>query len=166
MAPFLSSIDSSLSLKRWLEGSPTPASLPTHTILARQSTITVVATDGDNDGDHLSGGAIAGIVIGSVVGFLLLLWIIRSCFNLGAPPQEREFLYHDVDPKHHHHHHHRHSSRQRSRHSSDLSAPPPVVVRERSRSSQRQPTYIYKSTTKTSNEYNRGRKGRDRVNGY
>jgi hypothetical protein len=25
-------------------------------------------------------------VIGSIAGFLLLLWIIRSCTNLGAPP--------------------------------------------------------------------------------
>jgi len=36
----------------------------------------------------LTGGAIAGIVIGSIFGLLLLLWIIRSCMNPGAPPQE------------------------------------------------------------------------------
>lgn len=36
----------------------------------------------------LTGGAIAGIVIGSIAGFLLLVWIIRSCTNLGAPPGE------------------------------------------------------------------------------
>ncbi|KAH6842389.1 hypothetical protein B0I37DRAFT_435791 [Chaetomium sp. MPI-CAGE-AT-0009] len=42
------------------------------------------------DATTLSGGAIAGIVLGSIAGFLLLLWIIRSCCNLGAPPGGEE----------------------------------------------------------------------------
>ncbi|CAH0015925.1 unnamed protein product [Clonostachys rhizophaga] len=62
-------------------------------VVARQAvtTVTVVASNDDCvNCTQLSGGAIAGIVIGSIAGFLLLLWIIRSCFNLGAPPKERE----------------------------------------------------------------------------
>ncbi|KAK4033536.1 hypothetical protein C8A01DRAFT_19534 [Parachaetomium inaequale] len=78
----------------------------------------------------LSGGAIAGIVIGSIAGFLLLLWIIRSCTNLGAPPGEAvpgRPWYGGVKgesppppPPGHHHHHGRGRSpggRSRSRHS-------------------------------------------------
>ncbi|KAK4139771.1 uncharacterized protein C8A04DRAFT_15554 [Dichotomopilus funicola] len=70
---------------------PSPI-LPVH---PRQATITVTPSPSANsdtssptDAKTLSGGAIAGIVIGSIAGFLLLLWIIRSCTNLGAPPGE------------------------------------------------------------------------------
>ncbi len=76
---------------------PTPTTPPSAADLrVRQggpiATVTVSSNSGNNGGESqpLSGGAIAGIVIGSIAGFLLLLWIIRSCGNLGAPPQERQ----------------------------------------------------------------------------
>ena len=57
---------------------------------APTATVTVTSDSNNNGMTTLSSGAIAGIVIGSIAGFLLLLWIIRSCMNIGAPPQERE----------------------------------------------------------------------------
>ncbi|KAM0202442.1 hypothetical protein ACHAPI_001634 [Fusarium lateritium] len=118
--------------------SPT-LSLPP-TLVARQNTETVTVTtasDGGNNAQTLSGGAIAGIVIGSIAGFLLILWIVRSCLNLGAPPQEREKWYHykEEQPRRHSHNH---RSRSRRSHRSSISAPPPIVVRDsRSRSHRR-----------------------------
>jgi len=169
-----------------LSATPTPTTPPSaasdaddnhyQLLRARQSaptaTVTVVSGSGDS-GDSggssattLSGGAIAGIVIGSIAGFLLLVWIYRSCFNIGAPPgEDREAWYHDVDPKrsphrHHHHHsythsrprhggghHHRHHSRRRSSLSSTMSTPPPVVVRETSRT---QPVYVSRGRDRVS----------------
>ena len=94
-------------------------------------------TDDDpTDAKTLTGGAIAGIVIGSIAGLLLLIWIFRSCSNLGAPPNAppnpggrawydgvggspAPALTHSRsrsrEPRRshsrrsHHHHHHRHS---------------------------------------------------------
>ncbi|KAK4458234.1 hypothetical protein QBC42DRAFT_315604 [Cladorrhinum samala] len=54
-------------------------------LLSRQDAPDFDDSRGDET-DNLSGGAIAGIVIGSIAGLLLLIWIIRSCTNLGAPP--------------------------------------------------------------------------------
>ncbi|KAK3316840.1 hypothetical protein B0H66DRAFT_592947 [Apodospora peruviana] len=44
--------------------------------------------DGPTSAQTLSGGAIAGIVIGSIAGLLLLIWIFRSCSNLGKPSDQ------------------------------------------------------------------------------
>ncbi|KAF5534466.1 hypothetical protein FBULB1_940 [Fusarium bulbicola] len=116
-----------------------PTLSPPPTLVARQNTETVTVTasgDNGNSAQTLSGGAIAGIVIGSIAGFLLLLWVVRSCLNLGAPPQEREKWYHYKEEPRRHSHHHR--SRSRRSHRSSISAPPPLVVREsRSRSHRR-----------------------------
>ncbi|KAL1882352.1 hypothetical protein VTK73DRAFT_1911 [Phialemonium thermophilum] len=68
--------------------------LVTDALLRRQTgptaTVTVVA-DGGNTSQasgksSLSGGAIAGIVIGSVAGFLLLWWLIYSCTRRDGSP--------------------------------------------------------------------------------
>ncbi|KAK4170842.1 hypothetical protein QBC36DRAFT_295917 [Triangularia setosa] len=89
-------------------------------------TVTVITGTNDNpppvtaDPDEtttLTGGAIAGIVIGSIAGLLLLIWIFRSCSNLGAPPNKPAVpgkpwygSVRDEYPP-------RHASRSRSRHS-------------------------------------------------
>ncbi|KAG6010738.1 hypothetical protein E4U21_004126 [Claviceps maximensis] len=113
-------------------------------LLARQAqapaTVTVTAIpvtppprapNNDTASSTLGGGAIAGIVIGSVVGLLLLLWIVRSCLNLGAA-QKREGMYPHVKPERHHRHRSRHVSRPRrySYAASKLSVPPAVFVPE------------------------------------
>ncbi|KAK8122732.1 hypothetical protein PG984_011402 [Apiospora sp. TS-2023a] len=111
-------------------------SLMTRVLLPRQATTTIIdgvvvteTTDVHHD-VTLSGGAIAGIVIGSIVGLLLLWWLIRSCMNLGKPgrwgntfgakddpPPRRkgpQYRYHQETMRSrsgggHHHHHHSHS---------------------------------------------------------
>ncbi|KAK8096321.1 uncharacterized protein PG998_014189 [Apiospora kogelbergensis] len=71
----------------WTPTRTLPSAL-THALHLRQATAAAtVVTDIGNDSGHnnLSGGAIAGIIIGSIAGFLLILWIICSCTNLGKP---------------------------------------------------------------------------------
>ncbi|KAI1332472.1 hypothetical protein F5Y16DRAFT_357872 [Xylariaceae sp. FL0255] len=118
---------------------PSSTIIPTQTLpevasnvlTARQgATTTVVAQS--SGAATLSGGAIAGIVIGSIVGFLLILWIIRSCLNLGSPglwgatfaPEREKY----VEPQRHHS-----SRRSRSRHSHHSHNPRRVSVVETTR---------------------------------
>ncbi|KAK4198530.1 hypothetical protein QBC40DRAFT_283520 [Triangularia verruculosa] len=86
---------------------------PTVTVITGTNTNPPDDRDPD-DASTLTGGAIAGIVIGSIAGLLLLIWIIRSCTNLGAPPNKPEKPWYgsvrDEYPP-------RHASRSRSRHS-------------------------------------------------
>jgi hypothetical protein len=135
---------------------PTATIAELATLVSRQqATVTVVEESSDSGGSNLGGGAIAGIVLGSIFGTLLLLWIIRSCFNLGSPPgNERESWYRDVETKPHHH---RHSSsrHRRSRRSSSLSAPPPVIIRD-STVPRQQPTYVYTDTHGRGRRHSRG----------
>ncbi|OHF04471.1 hypothetical protein CORC01_00323 [Colletotrichum orchidophilum] len=58
-------------------------------IFARQVVTTITSTpettaESASESD-LSGGAIAGIVIGSIAGFFLLLWIVKSCGMWSRP---------------------------------------------------------------------------------
>ncbi|KAK4234046.1 hypothetical protein C8A03DRAFT_38190, partial [Achaetomium macrosporum] len=112
-----------------------------HLLFQRQTsstpgaTVTVVTgdttTDSDttsndpDDANDLSGGAIAGIVIGAIAGFLILVWIIRSCTNLGAPPNSEAepgrpwygSVRDEYPPRHRSRGRSRHSRRESYRHS-------------------------------------------------
>lgn len=157
MAPFpsISGLGWPKSLPRSL-GTATIPDIPS--VVRRQNapaTVTIIS-ESNSGGANLSGGAVAGIVIGSVIGVLLILWIIRSCFNLGSPPQDREMLYRDVPPRRRHSHH------AHIRRASSISVPPPVFIQQsRSRSRSRRPSATYVYTEKP-----RGRSGRRHHDGY
>ncbi|KAK0715761.1 hypothetical protein B0H67DRAFT_249920 [Lasiosphaeris hirsuta] len=93
---------------------PTPI-----TILPRQATQTpaIPAFYGSLDGP--SPGTIVGITLGSVAGFILVLWLIYMCINLGNPGIAESSSVGSVvrSSKHHHRHSHR-----RSRHGGSGSA--------------------------------------------
>ncbi|KAI0532872.1 hypothetical protein GGR58DRAFT_488705 [Xylaria digitata] len=143
-----------------IEATKTVPQAITRILASRQQTTTVVAddSDGSSSSSNLSGGAIAGIVIGSIAGFLLLWWIIRSCSNLGQPgawgstfEPEREKLpprvstYHADTPYHREthgrrsHHSHRHHSRSPRR----VEVVQPVVYDARTRSPRAPPAAYY-----------------------
>ncbi|KAI2604313.1 uncharacterized protein GGS25DRAFT_455433 [Hypoxylon fragiforme] len=126
----------------------------------QQGTTTTVIAESNGDSTHtLSGGAIAGIVVGSIAGFLLLLWIIRSCINYRNPGGwgesfEPEF---EKSPSRHHHSSTRypreiHDHRSHSRHShrsprrtSVVSVTRPVYVEQHRSRSPRAPPTVYHS---------------------
>ncbi|KAK4099101.1 hypothetical protein N658DRAFT_525731 [Parathielavia hyrcaniae] len=138
---------------------PTPT-LPqgvTRPMARQESTTTVVvATDpnpGSTSNNSLDGGAIAGIVIGSIVGILLVWWIIKSCAGPRAPDTSRQGWYDDTVPppprsrsrsvphgRHHHHHHHPHRHSRRHSHSRHRSSSRPVVVEEKYATAPRRPS--------------------------
>lgn len=51
---------------------------------ARQETTLTVPGQYPNVGDGPDPGTVVGIVLGSVAGFLLLLWLIYTCFQIGG----------------------------------------------------------------------------------
>jgi hypothetical protein len=120
-------------------------------------------SDQSSSSSNLSGGAIAGIVIGSIFGVLLLWWIIRSCgggfgFGSRAPSQSPAPGYYHYEKNHgrgrsrsshrHRHHHHHHSPRR----SSSLR---PVVI-ESHGVAPRAPEPIYGYQTQPTRGYDNG----------
>lgn len=140
----------------------------TKVLAARQATTTVVQ-DSDTssqsaDSPNLDGGAIAGIVIGSIIGILLLIWIIRSCGNMGKSeswgrtyepdhekPPPRGSQYHGDYPYHQETHyprrsrsrHSHHSRHHHSRSPGRVEVVQPVVYESRSRSPRAPPAAYY-----------------------
>ncbi|KAK4182089.1 hypothetical protein QBC35DRAFT_510632 [Podospora australis] len=152
---------------------PTKTLQLAHHLLPRQSapdaTVTVITTGGNDsnnddeptDAKTLTGGAIAGIVIGSIAGLLLLIWIIRSCTNLGAPPGREADpgkpwyggVKDEYPPRHrsprrhsssrHGHHHHHSRSRERRVSMGEVVGPAPPVVYASRTSRSRSPGGAY-----------------------
>ncbi|KAG7120676.1 hypothetical protein HYQ44_020201 [Verticillium longisporum] len=133
-----------------------------------EATTTVVAepSDGNDGGTNLSGGEIAGIVIGSIVGVLLLFWIVRSCGMWGQPglwgrePSPPPRRRHRGRSSHGHYRHQSTASRRRSPSHGRTSYEvrySPNVMREKSRSPRR-PDVVY--------DHRRGSRGRSRNYDY
>ena len=79
----------------------TPISRTPASLLQRQTTVTTTANpiipstySGLGEGPQPS--TIVGIVFGSVAGFLLLLWLIYTCFGLGGAPARSSVVEEEV----------------------------------------------------------------------
>ncbi|KAL2208288.1 hypothetical protein CC79DRAFT_820098 [Sarocladium strictum] len=154
--PTLPGTTQSGTLKRFLERNINmPPSDSPYSLVARQS------NGGGGSGSScggicLSSGELAGIIIGTIAGTLLLLWLIYtcSCGIFKTTKANGNNWQDDIEPKRHRHDRHRHSrsrrsgSRQSRRGSSGLSEPQPVIVTDRSRSRPRQSQYVYAETSR------------------
>ncbi|KAK0644145.1 hypothetical protein B0T16DRAFT_417216 [Cercophora newfieldiana] len=172
---------------------PTRTLLDTASLPKRQVVTVTAVSDPDNangngdansDDDQatqaqtLTGGAIAGIVIGSIAGLLLLIWIFRSCSNLGAPPGASEnpggeAWYDGVRDEYPPRHTHGHRTRSRSRHShhshhrhhhhrrsgSEVREVQPVAVMRSA--SPRAPPVVYDDRARRGRRERRERRSRD-----
>jgi hypothetical protein len=181
MAPTLPklSIDALESLTERMNLPPTQTlKQVSSALLRRQSaptaTVTVVSNDSGGSGggaSTLSGGAIAGIVIGSIAGFLLLWWIFRSCTNLGAPPSPARRdggAWYDSDRSryaspHRHHHHRSRSHSHRRRSTSEVGHLRPVaVVSENVHHQRPPPVYVQESDSRNARRGRREQRSRNR----
>ncbi|KAI1131864.1 hypothetical protein F5Y10DRAFT_261805 [Nemania abortiva] len=135
----------------------------TKVLPARQATTTVVTDGSTSGGSVLSGGAIAGIVIGSIAGFLLLWWIVRSCSTMGRPgtwgnayepAREKPSSYNHAETPYrrhshsgHHHHHHSRSPRR-----VDVEVVQPAAYGSRGRSPRAPPAAYYSDGRRRSSD--------------
>ncbi|KAG9236778.1 hypothetical protein BJ875DRAFT_203512 [Amylocarpus encephaloides] len=62
---------------------PTTASVWTRILAARQSTNSIIPTTYGSINSGPPPGTVVGIVLGSVAGFLLILWLFYTCLNFG-----------------------------------------------------------------------------------
>jgi hypothetical protein len=93
-----------------------PASPPTSVVprQAATTTATIPALYGSADSSPTP-GAVAGITLGAVGGFLLVLYLIYVCINIGNPPENAEssvtgsVVMERKRTQRHSHHHHRRS---------------------------------------------------------
>lgn len=94
-------------------------------VIARQAPPVQTSTVPSTYGSLYSGpqpGEVVGIVLGSVAGFIILLWLVYTCINMGNPSSSTDDISSVVTRKsrrhrsstHHHHHHHAHGARPRS----------------------------------------------------
>ena len=117
---------------------------PATPVLARQAsttTATIPALYGSIDSSP-DPGAVAGITLGAVGGFVLVLYLIYICINMGNPSENAESSVPGsvvLERKSHHHHssaHHHHHRRSRGEATVEVrrmsrAVPAAVIVEER-----------------------------------
>jgi hypothetical protein len=89
--------------------------------------------------DQLPPGSVVGITLGSVAGFMLLLYLVYMCLNFGAAPERGESTVTGsvVVERQRHRHQHQHQHRRRSHGSATVEVrrtsrmPAAVIVEER-----------------------------------
>ncbi|KAK4204518.1 hypothetical protein QBC40DRAFT_91263 [Triangularia verruculosa] len=140
---------------------PIPTDLPDPTVqvfagtqtvyIAPTSTSETVVVASDNSGSggsSLNGGEIAGIVIGTLVAVILIIWLIKRL----SQREKRPSYYHEESVRsgsrhrHGHHHHHHHHGRGRSRSSRSRSRS--IEVRE-----VRSPARVYTTRSRSRSRY-------------